>query len=232
MTGRRRTLAGEGDPCPCAKRACIRAREERDAALEVAAAAAAQLHELQAELAARAAQVGAGEGEQLGAAALQQAALTALDGREECVVRLRLSPAGLASGSLWLNMVVFDPDEDTLQDQEEAEESDEQQPAPQLAAAPVAAPVAEPAAAPATAPRNAFSALMSSGGSLQASMARRQASTAAAPAAAEVAPAAAPPIRLTARVATGRALRAALEIACPCVCVCWSDMFTATATCP
>ena len=86
-TGKRRTLAGEGDPCRCAKRACIRAREERDAAFEIAAAAAAQLHELQAELAARAAQIGAGEGEQLGAAALQQAALAALDGREECVVR-------------------------------------------------------------------------------------------------------------------------------------------------
>ena len=81
----------------------------------------AQLHELQAELAVRGAQVGAGEDEQLGAAALQQAALTALVGREECVVRLRLMPGGLATGGLGLVVVVHDPDEDLAQDVEEAE---------------------------------------------------------------------------------------------------------------
>ena len=58
---------------------------------------------------------------QLGAAALQQAALTALDGREECVVRLRLTPGGLATGGLGLVVVVHDPDEDLAQDVEEAE---------------------------------------------------------------------------------------------------------------
>jgi hypothetical protein len=192
------------DEGPCSKRSCIEARarlqQERDEALQLAEQAAVELSVLRDELSTRAELVGAGENVQTGACALQQAALAALDGREECVVRLRLTPSGLG-----LSVVVFDPDADTLQDQQEAEELEEPQPAPQLSAA--------HAAAPAAAPRNAFSALMSSGGSMEASIARRQASTSA-PAAAEVAVTeVASRVRLTARVATGRALRAALETA-------------------
>ena len=87
----------------------------------LAEAAAAQVSALRAELSARAELAGAGEREQVGACALQQAALASLDGREEVVVRLRLTPGSLATGGLGLVVVVHDPDEDMAQDVEEAE---------------------------------------------------------------------------------------------------------------
>ena len=215
------------DGGPCSKRPCIEQRaklqQERDEALRLAEEAAAQVRELHAELAARAELVGADEEEQVGASALQQAALAVLDGREEVVVRLRLSPTGLAAGGLGLAVVVHNPDEDSEQDVEEAEEEEEEAqaaPTPALTPAPAAA-------APAPTAPSAFAALMRSGGSLEAVVARQRAAAnapAAAPTAAQqqCAPAAAPtaaaqqctappPAALTARVAAGRALRAQLE---------------------
>lgn len=186
------------DDSPCTDRACIEKRErlqrERDEALALAEAAADQVRALRTELTARAEGVGDSEDVQVGAAALQQAALAALDGREEVVVRLRLTPSGLG-----MAVVVHNPDDDTAQDVEEAEEE-----APTTASAPAPAPAAAP---------SAFAVLMRSGGSMEAALAReaseRAAATtaavpAAAPAVAKQHPA--PQVVLTARVKAGRAL--------------------------
>ena len=87
---KRKRPATAAGPCVglCEREDCKRVRSERDEALNIAEAALKQMRALRGELAARAAQAGGGAQEELAAAALQQAALAALDGREECLVEM------------------------------------------------------------------------------------------------------------------------------------------------
>ena len=197
--------AGECCGAPCCKKARAEleeARAERAVWQERAEAAAAELRGLKAEMHGR---IEALEEElQHGAAALQQAALSLLDGKEECIVRLRLVPGELRASKL--TVVVYDPAEDTEQDCEEATAVEQPARPPQPPPQPP-----QSSSAPVVPQRNAFSALMSGA----AAAARRPAAAAASASAPTAAPAAsgraAPAVLLTARVAAGRALRAEVE---------------------
>ena len=112
--------------CKKARAELEKAQVERDALRERAETAAAALRELKAESCRC---VEALEEElQPGAAALQQAVISLLAGREECVVRLRLVPGDLRASKL--SVVVYDPAEDTEQDREEATAEEEPAPPP------------------------------------------------------------------------------------------------------